>query len=72
MLFKEEKQKIILKSTASNDVDNIYWFVNNKFLGKFKKGKDTYFKPEKEGEYKISCSDDKGRNSKLKIKVKFI
>ncbi len=72
VLFKEENQKIILKSTASNDVDNIYWFVNNKFLGKFKKGKDTFFRPEKEGEYKISCSDDKGRNSKLKIKVKFI
>jgi penicillin-binding protein 1C len=71
ILFKGESTKLMLRCQAENDVQSVYWYVNDKFIGKKDKEEKLFFEP-KEGEIKISCSDDKGRNTDVYIKVRFI
>ena len=61
--------QLLLAATVSNDVDQIYWYINDRFYKTASSGEDIFFIPEK-GKIKISCSDDKGRNSNLEIVVK--
>jgi membrane carboxypeptidase/penicillin-binding protein PbpC len=44
--------------------------VNDKFYTKCKPGEKIFLKPEN-GENKISCLDDKGRDESVKIDVKY-
>ncbi len=65
------KQQLQLSCTAANDVQQVYWYVNDKFLGNGKVNQKLLFIPA-DPEIKISCTDDKGRNADIRIKVKFI
>ncbi len=70
LLEKNADQQIKLTCNADSDISWIYWYINDKYLCKVKSGEQAFFTPQA-GEYKISCSDDKGRNSDIKITVKF-
>ena len=72
ILYKSSNQKIFLKASVSKDVKYVYWFVNSKFLGKYEKDAVPEFIPKESGHYIFSCSDDKGRNSRVKTSVRFI
>ncbi len=71
ILFRNENQKLKLACQVENDVGKIYWYVNNKFLSASGIHEALFFEPP-QGEVKISCLDDKGRNTDLWIQVKFI
>lgn len=58
-----------LKAITSNDVDYVFWYVNDHFKGKIDKRETFFYKPSL-GKNKISCSDDKGRNTDISIFVK--
>ncbi len=68
ILERGEKQELMLSCAASNDVSTIYWYINDKFIASAKPGKSVFFTPVS-GEIKISCSDDKGRNTDIYIHV---
>ena len=59
-----------LKCIVPNDVQKIYWYINGKFYKEATPKQEVFFLP-KEGATKISCSDDRGRNSSLSITVEF-
>lgn len=68
---KNDTTQILLSCNAAIDVNKVYWYINDKF---YKSGKATdklFFKPP-EGRIKISCTDDKGRNTDIYIHVKMI
>ena len=69
LLEKNIKQPLQLTCQAGADIAFVYWYINDRFLAKSKPGAATFFTPE-EGDFKISCSDDKGRNSDILISVK--
>jgi penicillin-binding protein 1C len=71
ILFKNESQKLMLKCSAESDVQTIYWYVNNKFLKNIRVNESSFFEPP-DGEVKISCTDDKGRNTDIRIKIERI
>ncbi|MBT3799807.1 MAG: penicillin-binding protein 1C [Bacteroidetes bacterium] len=71
LLFKNESNKLQLRCSVENGVEHVYWYVNNKLLQKAKATEKLFFEP-KEGENKISCVDDKGRNTDIWVKVGFI
>jgi penicillin-binding protein 1C len=71
ILFRDENQRLKLACQAENDVVKIFWYVNNKFLSATSIHEALFFEPP-EGEVKISCLDDKGRNTDIWIQVKFI
>lgn len=67
---KEEPAEIALKCNAHNEVKKVFWYVNNKFYREALAHEKVFLIPT-EGKIKISCSDDKGRNTDISIVVKY-
>ena len=61
----------LLTAFAGNDVSRLYWYVNDKFYKATTAREKQFFIPD-EGPVKISCTDDKGRNRNIWIKVKYV
>jgi len=68
---RTDSTNIMLTCNAANDVDKVFWYVNDKFLKSDAPTNKVFFKPT-EGNLKISCTDDKGRNTDVTITVKMI
>ena len=71
LLMKDESHELKLKCSASNDVSQVYWYVNDKYIARSKPDDAVFFKPD-DGRLKISCTDDKGRTANVHISVKEI
>lgn len=70
-LEKNNLQTILLKCEAASDVSTVSWWVNNKFVCKAN-AKERVFYLLPEGNIKISCADDRGRNSDIRVKVQYV
>ena len=57
-----------LSCQASNDVQAVFWYLNDKLYRRAKPTEAVFFKP-RPGALKISCADDKGRSSDIRILV---
>jgi penicillin-binding protein 1C len=68
---KKEKEPLQLTAHTANDVTKIYWYINDQFYKATSANEKCFFVPE-EGPVKISCTDDKGRNRNIWIKVKYV
>lgn len=68
---KGQEQEIMLKCEVGDDVNEVYWYINDIFFKKSRKHEKIFFEPS-EGINKISCSDDKGRNKNVEVKVKYL
>ena len=71
IINKKAPEPLQLVCKTANDVDKVYWYINNKFYKSCPAGEKQFFVPQ-EGAVKISCTDDKGRNLDIKITVKYI
>ena len=70
-LDKTQPEPIELKASAGNDVSKLYWYINDQFYKTAAPGEKQYFVPA-DGTVKISCTDDKGRNRNVLIRVKLV
>jgi penicillin-binding protein 1C len=57
-----------LACKTGNTEQKVHWFVNDQFLRTCNASEKPFFKPPK-GEVKISCADEQGRSSSIKITV---
>ena len=71
LINKKDKEPLQLTCKAANDVTKVYWYINNKFYKSSNIGEKQFFVPD-EGPVKISCTDDKGRNRDIWIRVKYV
>lgn len=71
ILISGENQQLMLKCNADNTVKKVWWYIDNRLIQQAKVTDRVFFKPTA-GNHKISCTDDKGRNSDIWIKVKII
>lgn len=71
ILYEKEKQQLQLAFNATSDVNKVYWYINDKFFKEATRGQKLFFTPDA-GLIKISCSDDKGRNTDISVKVSFL
>ncbi len=71
LVENKEQQKLQLSCRAANDVHKVYWYINNKFFVATKANEKMFFSAPAPL-LKISCTDDKGRNTNIEIKVRFI
>jgi penicillin-binding protein 1C len=71
LINKKDPEPLQLKCRVSNDVEKVYWYINNKFYKSGEAGGKQFFVPE-EGPVKISCTDDKGRNKDIWIRVRYV
>ncbi len=65
----DEDLEMWLACQASNDVEKVYWFIDNRFYKTALATEKVFFKP-KRGKIRISCTDDKGRNTNIAVLVK--
>lgn len=71
LISKNNPEPLQLTCKTANDVDKVYWYINNKFYKSSNPGEKQFFIPN-EGPVKISCTDDKGRNRDIRIMVKYV
>jgi penicillin-binding protein 1C len=71
LIMDKGKQELQLGCSTANDVQQVYWYVDNKFYAAARAGEKLFFKPG-QPKIKISCSDDKGRNAGIEIQVRFL
>jgi penicillin-binding protein 1C len=71
LISKKDPEPLLLRCHSSNDVGKIYWYINNRFYKTAGAHSKQFFIPE-EGPVKISCTDDKGRNRDIWIKVRYV
>jgi penicillin-binding protein 1C len=67
----QDSMEILLSCQAANDVEKVYWYINKKIYKTALASERIFFIPN-EGKIDISCSDDKGRNSDISIRVKYV
>ena len=68
VLNRHEQQQLLLSCTTDNEVRQVYWYVNDKFLRAAAATERVFFKPAP-GPLKISCADDHGRNTDVVVTV---
>jgi len=71
ILTPSSGQQLLLACQAAVDVTKVYWYINDRFLQAAKPGESVFFTPDA-GRIKISCSDDKGRNTDMFILVTYL
>ncbi len=65
------EQKLQLSCSVANDVKKVYWYINDRFFATADANQKLFFSAVA-AIIKISCSDDKGRNTNIEVKVKFM
>jgi len=71
LLNRKDPEPLQLGCRVSNDVGKVYWYINNKFYKSAQAGSRQFFVPD-EGPVKVSCTDDKGRNRDVWIRVRYV
>ena len=71
LINKKDPEPLQLTCQTGNDVQQVYWYINNKFYKSADARGKQFFVPD-EGPVKISCTDDKGRNRDIWIKVRYV
>jgi penicillin-binding protein 1C len=70
-ISKKNPEPLQLAANTANDVTKVYWYINDRFYKSASAGEKLFFLPE-EGPVKISCTDDRGRNRNIRIRVNFV
>ncbi|TGE17532.1 penicillin-binding protein 1C [Hymenobacter elongatus] len=68
VLNRGEQQQLLLSCTTDNEVRQVSWYVNDQFLRTAAATERVFFRPPP-GNLKISCADDHGRNTDIRISV---
>ena len=71
LINRKDPEPLLLRCRVTNDVAKVYWYINDKFYRAGEAGGKEFFMPD-EGPVKISCTDDKGRNRNVWIRVKYV
>ncbi len=59
-----------LSCQTANDVQRVFWYLNDKLYRRAKPTDAVFFTP-RPGALKISCADDKGRSSDLRVVIRY-
>lgn len=70
LIDRSDDAEIKLAAETAADVGLLYWYVNDRLVGTSKPGEDFFVKVDP-GRIKISCTDDRGRNSDITFTVSF-
>jgi penicillin-binding protein 1C len=61
-------QGIMLDASVSADAKSLYWFIDGELFCTLKPDEKTFYIPGP-GDHNITCSDDRGRSSSIKITI---
>ncbi|MBN6071009.1 penicillin-binding protein 1C [Aggregatibacter actinomycetemcomitans] len=63
---------IPLTATTSGEVQHLYWFVNNAYLGESSASKAFLWQPAKSGTYQITVADEQGHRTGVSVVVSVV
>lgn len=66
-----QQEKIPFMATTDLDVEHVYWFLDESYIGKAKRGKLFFWIP-KPGNYVVRVIDSFGRGSSRSLKVELV
>ncbi len=66
--FKPEEKGIPFRATTDADAQEVFWFVNETFVGKAPSGK-VFLWPAQPGSFVVRAVDDRGRAGSREIAV---
>ena len=79
----DDSTQLLLECRTASDISSVFWYINDKFLRESKVNERVFFSPfelesstisenknNKKGKTKISCTDNKGRNTDIYILLK--
>jgi penicillin-binding protein 1C len=64
------KQRMALQASSAADICEHVWYLDSGYLGRVKAG-ERLFISLNDGDHTLSCLDDKGRISSVRIRVKY-
>ncbi|WP_373779169.1 penicillin-binding protein 1C [Glaesserella sp.] len=70
ILARNNSDKIPLTATTTSDVNTLYWFVNNSYLGASSPLQPLLWEPKTSGQYQLSVTDEKGRSGSMIVLIK--
>ncbi|MBI1341398.1 MAG: penicillin-binding protein 1C [Terrimonas sp.] len=70
-ISKKNPEPLLLSCKTGNDVSKVFWYIDDQYYKTSNPEEKLFFIP-REGTVKISCTDDKGRNSNISIIVKIV
>lgn len=71
LIDENEPVPMQLSCVTTTDVQKVFWYVNNELVSSNKPTDKPNFTPPA-GNVKISCTDDQGRNTDIRITVKYV
>jgi len=71
IIMDKQEQQLALSCSTAGDVSKVYWYINDRFFSEANPEQKMFFNPNTTN-IKISCADDKGRNTNIEIKVKLM
>lgn len=70
LLDTTDKPQLMLSAEVASDVTMVYWYLNDRFIASSQAGESVFIDVEP-GNAKISCTDDRGRNTDITVKVTY-
>ena len=69
LIEKGDDTKLALQAQVDAEVKEVYWYLNDRYLGSCAPS-EPFLTTMPSGEAKISCTDDRGRTSHVRISVR--
>jgi len=67
---RKQPARLLLSCQTDNEVKTVYWYLNDRLYRRAAPTEAVFFQPAV-GPVKISCADDKGRNTNIQIIVHY-
>lgn len=71
-LNNQKNERITLNATVDGDVKQLYWFIDNQFIGSSPQNQLLYWTPTKSGLFKVLVVDDIGRSDSRTLKIEIL
>lgn len=68
---EKNKNKIVFSATTDADVQTLYWFIDDEFIGSSKPFNSIEYFPTKSGRFYINVVDDHGRVDRQSVNIIF-
>lgn len=70
--LSQPQENIALAASAAADARILYWFADQRLLGRATPQAPLQWRPEKSGRYRLRVIDDQGRSSSRLLRVEFL
>ena len=71
-LRQTDRQTIALSAVTDADVQTLYWFAGDAFVGSSTPGETLFWQPGSAGSYALRAVDDRGRSDERPLEVKLV